>query len=146
MAQVEQVGTVELSREECLSLLAGAPFGRLVITEGALPAVLPVNFLLDPAGIVIRTAEGSSTSLADGSVVAFQADSIDVVRQAGWTVTVVGRATVVRDELQRSRLAALPLQPWAPGRRDTLVVVDLGLVSGRRIGGAEPAHAVPDVG
>ena len=146
MEQVERVGTVELSREECLALLAGVPFGRLVITEGALPAVLPVNFLLDPAGIVIRTAEGSSTSLADGAVVAFQADSIDPVRQAGWTVTVVGRASIVRDELQRSRLAALPLRPWAPGRRDTLVVVDLGLVSGRRIGGPEPAHAVPDVG
>jgi len=146
MARVEQVGTVELSREECLSLLAGAPFGRLVLTEGALPAVLPVNFLLDSAGIVIRTAEGSITSLADGSVVAFQADSIDPVRQAGWTVTVVGRANVVRDELQRSRLAALPLRPWAPGRRDTLVVVDLGLVSGRRIGGAEPAHAGSDAG
>lgn len=146
MARDEGVGTVELSREECLSLLASAPFGRLVLTKGALPAVLPVNFLLDSAGIVIRTAVGSSPSLADGSVVAFQADSIDPVRRAGWTVTVVGRATVVRDELQRSRLAALPLRPWAPGCRDTLVVVDLGLVSGRRIGGAEPPHDVPDAG
>lgn len=146
MTHVEQAGTVELSRGECLSLLASAPFGRLVLTEGALPAVLPVNFLLDSVGIVIRTAEGSSTSLADGSVVAFQADSIDTARQTGWTVTVVGRANVVRDELQRSRLSALPLRPWAPGRRDTLVVVDVGLVSGRRIGGAEPAHAVPDAG
>lgn len=143
---MEQAGTVELSREECLSLLVTAPFGRLVLTEGALPAVLPVNFLLDAAGIVIRTSADSSAALADGSVVAFQADSIDPVLRSGWTVTVVGRASVVRDEVQRSRLSALPLRPWAPGRRDTLVVVDLGLVSGRRIGGAEPAHAVPDVG
>ena len=58
----------------------------------------------------------------------------------------VGRAAVVRDDVQRSRLAALPLRPWAPGRRDTLLVVDVGLVSGRRIGGAEPAHADPDAG
>ncbi len=61
-----EAGTVEASREECLALLATAPFRRLVLTEGALPAVLPVNFLLDPAGIVIRTAEGSSASLAGG--------------------------------------------------------------------------------
>ncbi len=61
-----EAGTVEASREECLALLATAPSGRLVLTEGALPAVLPVNFLLDPAGIVIRTAEGSSASLAEG--------------------------------------------------------------------------------
>ena len=61
MTHVEQAGTVELSREECLSLLVTAPFGRLVLTEGALPAVLPVNFLLDAAGIVIRTSVGSST-------------------------------------------------------------------------------------
>lgn len=143
---MEQTGTVELSRQECLSLLATAPFGRLVLTVGALPAVLPVNFVLDPAGIVIRTGEGSSASLADGAVVAFQADSIDTERRSGWTVTVVGRAALVRDELQRSRLAALPLRPWAPGRRNTFVVVDVGLVDGRRIGGAEPAHAAPDAG
>ena len=83
MTHVEQAGTVELSREECLSLLVTAPFGRLVLTQGALPAVLPVNFLLDAVGIVIRTSAGSSTALADGSVVAFQADSIDPVLRAG---------------------------------------------------------------
>ena len=132
----------ELTREECLSLLPTAPFGRLVFTQGALPAVLTVNFLLDPGGIVIRTVESSSLLSAVGSgVVAFQADDIDVATRTGWTVTVVGQAVVVRDALQVARLSELPLRPWVAGDRNTFLVVETGLVSGRRIGGPEPAHS-----
>ena len=43
-------------------------FGRLVFTEGALPAVLPVNFVLDSAGIVIRTAPGGTVATGGGRV------------------------------------------------------------------------------
>lgn len=140
MADVQELGLTELAREDCLALLRTAPFGRLVLTQGALPAVLPVNFVLDHAGIVIRTLPGSSIHLSDGSVVAFQADDIDPVRRTGWTVTVVGRVTSVRDAVQQTRLAGLPLAAWAPGPRDSFVVVDVGLVTGRRLGGAEPEH------
>lgn len=127
----------ELSRTECLALLPSVPFGRLVFTEGALPAVLPVNFLLDSAGIIIRTAPGSSVArLTDGTIVALQADDVDTTRRSGWSVTVVGQARTVRDPVELARLEALPLAPWVAGDRSAIVVVEVGIVTGRRIGGS----------
>ncbi len=126
----------ELTSAECLSLLRTAAFGRLVFTEGALPAVLPVNFVLDPAGIVLRTAATSAVARsADGAVVALQADDVDPRLRTGWSVTVVGRARMAREVCEVARLATLPLQPWVAGERNTFVVVEFGLVTGRRIGG-----------
>ena len=135
----------ELSWAECLALLPTVPFGRLVFTEGALPAVLPVDFLLDSAGIVLRTAAGSSVArVAAGTVVALQADDVDPARRTGWSVTVVGQARTVRDPVELGRLAALPLSPWVAGDRSTVVVVEVGIVTGRRIGG--PALVPQPVG
>jgi nitroimidazol reductase NimA-like FMN-containing flavoprotein (pyridoxamine 5'-phosphate oxidase superfamily) len=126
----------ELTRAESLSLLPTVPFGRLVFTEGALPAVIPVNFVLDSAGIVLRTAADTSVArIADGSIVAVQADEIDTTRLTGWSVTVVGHARTSRDPVEAARFAALPLQPWVRGERNTFVVVEIGIVTGRRIGG-----------
>ena len=137
-----EYGAQELSRDECLALLRTAPFGRLVFTEGALPALLTVNFVLDAAGVVLRTMEGSRICrAAASSVVAFQVDDIDVESRTGWTVTVVGQASVATDPLLIDRLAELELETWVPGERNTFVVVDLGLVSGLRIGGPEAPHA-----
>ena len=132
----------ELERHECLALLPTAPFGRLVFTEGALPAAIPVNFLLDSAGIVIRTAPtGSVARVPDGAIVALQADDVDPVRRSGWSVTVVGEARTVRDPVTLARLEALPLLPWVAGDRSVFVVVDVGIVTGRRIGGCAAVPA-----
>jgi nitroimidazol reductase NimA-like FMN-containing flavoprotein (pyridoxamine 5'-phosphate oxidase superfamily) len=134
---------VELSRAECLSFLAAAPFGRLVFTHAALPAVMAVNFVLLPEGIVIRTREGSVIAAAvsgKGAVVAFEADDIDPVRRSGWTVTVVGAARVVSAATERAAVTRRPLESWVPGEKNVLILVELGLVSGRRIGGAEPVR------
>jgi hypothetical protein len=81
--------------------------------------------------------------LADGSIVALQADEVDATRRTGWSVTVVGKARTARDAVEVERLAALPLQPWVAGERNTFVVVEVGMVNGRRIGGAA---VLPDDG
>lgn len=141
---VTEHDSAELTRSECLSLLRAAPFGRLVFTEGALPAVIPVDFVLDPAGIVLRTSAVSSVArIADGSVVALQADEVDAARRTGWSVTVVGQARRPSDPLELARLQGLPLQPWVAGERTTFVVVQIGIVTGRRIGGPAVLPAVP---
>ena len=88
----------QLSRGECLRLMGSVPVGRIVYTRQALPAVELVNFVLDDGGIIIRTGAGSKLAAATrGAVVAFEADSVDVAGQAGWSVTVVGHATAVTD-------------------------------------------------
>lgn len=137
----------ELSRQESLSLLTTEPYGRLVLVRGGLPTVYPVNFVLDGAGLVIRTREGSSLCAAAGAAaVALQVDSIDRERRSGWSVTVVGRARIADDPVEVSRLARLPLQPWVRGVRNVFVVIELGTISGQRIGGAEKVHGAQAMG
>ncbi|TDV40769.1 pyridoxamine 5'-phosphate oxidase family protein [Actinophytocola oryzae] len=87
----------ELTRPESLRLLGSAPFGRIVYTIRALPAIVPVRHLVDNDMIVIRTHVGADCA---GAVVAFQADDIDPVAESGWSVTVTGvaRRVVAPDE------------------------------------------------
>ncbi len=128
-------GARELTREECLSLLSSVPIGRLVFTDRALPAVVPVNFVLDHGQIVVRTGAGSTLAAAvRGSVVAFEVDDFDSTARNGWCVTVTGQARQVVDDQERERLSELDLTPWAGGDKPHFVVVPVELVSGRRVG------------
>jgi nitroimidazol reductase NimA-like FMN-containing flavoprotein (pyridoxamine 5'-phosphate oxidase superfamily) len=123
-----------LDRRECLSLLGSVPLGRVVFTERALPAVQPVNFALDHDNVIIRTAPGSKLAAAmRGSVVAFEADDFDGSSRTGWSVTVIGQASAVRDPAEVTRLSRLPLRPWTPGRRDQFIRIPSQHVTGRRI-------------
>ena len=45
----------QLSRDECLRLMASVPVGRIIYTRQALPAVELVNFALEAGDIIIRT-------------------------------------------------------------------------------------------
>jgi hypothetical protein len=84
----------ELPRQESLRLLGGVPFGRIVYTVRALPAIVPVRHLVDTGMVVVRTHVGADCA---GAVVAFQADCIDSVAESGWSVTVTGVARRVVD-------------------------------------------------
>jgi nitroimidazol reductase NimA-like FMN-containing flavoprotein (pyridoxamine 5'-phosphate oxidase superfamily) len=123
-----------LSPEECISLAATMPIGRIVFTDRALPAVQPVNFLIDDGTVIIRTAQGSKLAAATrNAIVAFEIDEFDHLSQAGWSVTLVGRAQSVRDPAESDRLARLPLHTWAPGPRDRFIRIRPEHISGRRI-------------
>ena len=123
-----------LSREESLDLLASVPLGRIVFTQGALPAILPVNFVLHDGSVVIRTGEGSKLAAATRrAVVAFEVDRFDERAETGWSVMVLGRSRKVDDEAEIARLAGLPLRLWAPGGRDHFIRVAIEEISGRRI-------------
>lgn len=132
--KLDSAGLQVLSRWECIALLASAPIGRIVFTDRALPAVQPVNFLLDGEAIVIRTGVGSKlAAAASNAIVAFEADDVDAQMRTGWSVTAVGHARAVDDPEEIVRLSRLPLAPWAPGSRDHFIVVDPEQLSGRRI-------------
>ncbi|GGM68093.1 pyridoxamine 5'-phosphate oxidase family protein [Dactylosporangium sucinum] len=122
-----------LSRERCLELLASVPVGRVVFTQRALPAIRPVNHLLDDGTIVIRTNLGAalgSTATANGPVVvAYEADTIDVGAHAGWTVVVTGTARLILDEERVARYERL-LQPWVDDTMNCVVGIDCDLVTG----------------
>jgi len=86
-------GLEVLSRSECLRLLATTPVGRVALSIGALPVVLPVNFALDGESVVFRTGPGSKLEAATRqAVVAFQADHVDLADETGWSVLLTGVA------------------------------------------------------
>jgi hypothetical protein len=53
---------VNLGRVDSSALLASAPVGRIVFTRGALPAIHPVNFVVEGDDVVITTSEDSRLS------------------------------------------------------------------------------------
>src|SRR5690606_10684839 len=94
--EIDRNGLEVLGREECMRLLASASLGRLGITTGALPTVLPVNFRLVGDQIVFRTGSGTKLDAAtDNAVVAFEVDDMDPVWHTGWSVVVTGMAREV---------------------------------------------------
>jgi nitroimidazol reductase NimA-like FMN-containing flavoprotein (pyridoxamine 5'-phosphate oxidase superfamily) len=123
-----------LSRADALGLLAGESIGRVGVTVGALPAILPVNYGMLDGMIVFRTAPGTKLSAAvQEAVVAFEVDHADSHARAGWSVLVVGHARRITDAELLERVRALELRPWAPGQRDHFVQISPEMVTGRRI-------------
>lgn len=130
----DAAGLEMLSREESLALLASVPVGRVVYTDRALPAILPVNYVLDDNAVVFRTGAGSKLAAATReAVVAFEADSFDEATKSGWSVMVVGRSWLVEDDREIERLAKLELHTWVPAPRQHFVKIEMSQVSGRRL-------------
>lgn len=127
---------VTLTRAEALRLLGSVPMGRVVFTHQALPAIRPVNHLLDGDQIVIRTNGGSglaqSVAAHGGLVVAYEADMIDPREQLGWSVIVVGRVSKVRDEQDAAEFRRR-LQPWVAGTFDEILRIHAEIVDGFRL-------------
>ncbi|GAA1405383.1 pyridoxamine 5'-phosphate oxidase family protein [Kitasatospora putterlickiae] len=125
----------ELGADTCLRLLGTVPVGRVVYTEHALPAVLPVSFEVTPEGrLLLAVRRGSATARGlDGTVVAFQADQLDPVTRTGWSVLVHGRADVLRDPEQIRRALGSGLRPWVGDPDPMFVSLVPELISGRRL-------------
>ncbi|MFI5497756.1 pyridoxamine 5'-phosphate oxidase family protein [Nocardia asteroides] len=127
---------VELDRAEALRLVAGAPFGRVVFTRDALPAIRPVNHLVDGEAIIVRTRVTSRlTSAVHGNapvVVAYAVDDIDPVRRTGWSVMVTGFARTVTDPERVARYERL-LRPWVGRVMDTVLAIEPEIVAGIRL-------------
>ena len=126
-----------LTREESLRLLASTSLGRVVFTHFALPAIRPVNHMVEGDKIIIRTHLGAVIASAvdgTGTVVAYEADMIGPDDHLGWSVIVVGRANRVTDpgEIARYQLA---LRPWVSGDMDEVIVITADMVDGFRLTG-----------
>jgi nitroimidazol reductase NimA-like FMN-containing flavoprotein (pyridoxamine 5'-phosphate oxidase superfamily) len=132
--QIDRNGLEVLDDASCRRLLASATIGRVGLCSGALPTVLPVNFLLIDDGVVFRTGRGSKLAAAThGTVVAFEADDIDPLTHSGWSVVVTGMAREVSGLDDLERLRTLPLAHWGDSDADRYVVISTDIVTGRRI-------------
>jgi nitroimidazol reductase NimA-like FMN-containing flavoprotein (pyridoxamine 5'-phosphate oxidase superfamily) len=131
--ELDASGLEVLPREDCVALLRGQAVGRVVFTSAALPAVLPVNYLVDgDDAILLRTSARTRLASTVGAVVAFEVDDLSGPDTA-WSVVVTGRLSIVRDREERARIDALDLRSWLPDERDVVLRIEPELVSGRRL-------------
>jgi uncharacterized protein len=123
-----------LARNECLRLLASVPVGRIVYTRRAMPAVELVNYTIDGGDIVVAAvADGKLAAATRGTVVAFEADELDLGRHRGWSVTAVGYSREVTDPDDLARLRRVGPRPWAPGEREHFMRITPAILTGRRL-------------
>lgn len=133
---------VELKRAEAMRLLASVSYGRVVFTHDALPAIRPVNHLVDAGCVIVRTRVSAKVSTAvrsatdGGVVVAYEADDLDPRRRLGWSVVVIGRAHTLANPDQIARYEQL-LQPWV-NKADTVIAIEPEIVTGIRIAADNP--------
>lgn len=137
--EIDRNGLEVLERAECLHLLAGASLGRIGISSGALPVVLPVNFRLHGDRILVRTGKGTKLDAATrNTVVAFEVDDFDPMYHSGWSVMVTGEAREVTEPEDLEALARVPLTRWAPKGDGHVVAISTDVISGRRIPANHP--------
>lgn len=129
----------ELTHEECEAHLAGGGVGRLVFLTAGVPLALPVNFLYLDGDIVFRTRTGGALAAAAGTIVSFEVDQIDEAMSEGWSVLVSGHAHLVDDPDELERIAALGIEPWPGGHRETVIRIETAQLSGRSIHQRESA-------
>lgn len=130
---VIHVGLEVMDEQECRHLLASNSFGRVALTVGALPVILPIHFAMLGDDPVFRTDPGAKLMAASaGHILCLEVDHADPVNHTGWSVMVTGPAEVIDDPEELDRAKRLPLRPWV-GRGDVYVRVKAVLVSGRRI-------------
>ena len=139
-AQPQAVGQLaELTRDECIQLLAVMQFGRLAVSPPdwrTPPLIRPVTYVFDRAtqSIVFRSARGSKfTALLLSGQAAFEIDGIDPAAETGWSVIVQGPIEEIQSTSDIHRLERLELRPWAPGEKPHWIRIRTNVVSGRRI-------------
>lgn len=135
----------QLTRTKALELLSSVPMGRLVFTHNALPAIRPVNHLVEGESIIVRATSGAAITSAakrDGVVVAYEADRIDPDTQLGWSVIVIGTARLLADENASARYRAR-LRPWITAPADDVITISADMITGYRMVAADvpPARA-----
>ncbi|MCZ4124847.1 MULTISPECIES: pyridoxamine 5'-phosphate oxidase family protein [Streptomyces] len=133
--------TATLDPDEALKLLGTVSLGRIVFTRHALPAVCPVNHIIEAGDIVFRLFDGGDIAAlmapddCPGIVVAYEADAIDPVTDLGWSVVVTGYVLPVtdgRDSRDGQRYGEL-LRPLVGGPMGCVLSIRPGLITGFRL-------------
>src|ERR1700681_2194426 len=131
----DQRGSEILPLPECLRLLATAAkdgsIGRLGVSTQQAPIIQPVNFAYHDRRIVLRLGLGLMADAAAGALVAFEVDHLDRKARVAWSVLVRGLATSL-EESERMGATYIAPTPLVPAPGDTVLVVRLDSVTGRR--------------
>lgn len=135
---------IDLTEGECWRLLESVSIGRVVFTQRAMPAIRPVNHLIDGRMIIIRTHLGAAIASramepssggqarSSGSVVCYEADELNPVRRTGWSVIATGLAQLLTEPADIARYAAA-VEPWIDGDMNQVVAIVPQFISGVRL-------------
>jgi len=119
-----------LTDDECWTRIATQDLGRLVTRVGDVIDIFPVNFVVDGATIVFRTAEGSKlVELTVHDEVLFEVD--DHTDADAWSVVVRGHARRLVTSEEVAEADRLPLRPWLPTLKYNYVRIEPTSLSGR---------------
>lgn len=122
----------EMTKDECLELLAGHQVGRVAYCDELGAVVLPVNYVLDHGCVLIQISPHSTLArhLRAGHA-SFEIDDFEEYNQSGWSVLVRGDAAHVESEDlpdEDDRPVA-----WAEGQRTLHVRITPHDITGRRL-------------
>ncbi|MCW2767799.1 MAG: Pyridoxamine 5-phosphate oxidase [Nocardioides sp.] len=124
---------VELTTDECWTLLGESLVGRVAWSGHGGPTVLPVNFVATDEKIVFRTSPYSAPAReCDDLPVAFEVDEFDSTTRSGWSVLARGTARLVYDGAHVPA-AATDLDVWADGWRALHIIIEPRELTGRRL-------------
>ncbi len=129
----------ELDAPTCWALLRTAEVGRLAVIVAGAPDIFPVNFVVDHATVVIRTARGTKLAAAVGPTgVAFECDGYDPDVGEAWSVVLKGQIELKESLQEKIDTAELPLVPWHAGPKPCFLRVVPDTLSGRRFRTVRP--------
>ena len=125
----------EVNEKDCYALLGSTTVGRLGFVQDERVLVIPVNYVLDGADIVIRTAQDGLLSDLPSSreVVAFEVDHHDDLAGSGWSVLLNGAVTAMTADEVDAVPGTRRARPWAGGDRTLALRLHPDSVTGRRV-------------
>ena len=132
--EIDRNGLQVLGEDDCLELLRSATLGRVGITTGALPTILPVNYRLVDRTVLFRTGRGTKLDAATtNAVVAFEVDDFDPIEHTGWSVNVIGVARDLDVLLRDMTFDPTQIPRWAPVGDERVVAITAEIITGRRL-------------
>lgn len=131
---------VELAADQCLELLRHEEVARVAMCTPIGPRILPVNYTVHGDSVFFRTMPYSLLgTYGRESELAMEVDRLDYDAHDGWSLVVLGRASMVEESerLREIRVGWDP-DPWVGGRRYLYLQLRIREITGRRLL-AEPA-------